>query len=192
MDVLFLHHGQQFIWDAEKAAANLAKHGIRFEVACDVFLDPLVRSADASIDEESREAAIGTTEDWKLLFVVHLIAKTIGFESFQRAQQQQRKGNSMKKVTERIKQRLSKDRQMTTISLRVPQDVIDDLKEIAPTLGFSGYQPLMKAYIGQGLRKDLERMNGSQIQALTESLRKQGIADEKISAAIAEAGLKTA
>jgi hypothetical protein len=98
----------------------------------------------------------------------------------------------MKKVTERIRQRLSKDRQMTTISLRVPQDVIDDLKEIAPTLGFSGYQPLMKAYIGQGLRKDLERMNGSQIQALTESLRKQGIADEKISAAIAEAGLKTA
>jgi hypothetical protein len=98
----------------------------------------------------------------------------------------------MKKVTERIKQRLSKDRQMTTISLRVPQDVIDDLKEIAPALGFSGYQPLMKAYIGQGLRKDLERMNGSQIQALTESLRKQGIADEKISAAIAEAGLKTA
>ena len=81
---------------------------------------------------------------------------------------------------------------MTTISLRVPQDVIDDLKEIAPALGFSGYQPLMKAYIGQGLRKDLERMNGSQVQALTESLRKQGIADEKISAAIAEAGLKTA
>jgi hypothetical protein len=98
----------------------------------------------------------------------------------------------MKKVTERIKQRLSKDRQMTTISLRVPQDVIDDLKEIAPALGFSGYQPLMKAYIGQGLRKDLERMNGSQIQALTESLRKQGVADEKISAAIAEAGLRTA
>ena len=98
----------------------------------------------------------------------------------------------MKKVTERIKQRLAKDRQMTTISLRIPQDVIDDLKEIAPALGFSGYQPLMKAYIGQGLRKDLERMNGSQIQALTESLRKQGIADEKISAAIAEAGLKTA
>jgi uncharacterized protein len=63
VDVLFLHHGQQFIWDAEKAATNLAKHGIRFEAACDVFLDPLVRSADASIDEESREAAIGMTED---------------------------------------------------------------------------------------------------------------------------------
>jgi hypothetical protein len=98
----------------------------------------------------------------------------------------------MKTVTEKIKRRLSKDRQMTTISLRVPQDVIDDLKEIAPTLGFSGYQPLMKAYIGQGLRKDLERLNGSQVQALTESLRKQGVADELISTAIAEAGLKSA
>lgn len=73
MDLLFLHHGQQFVWDAEKAATNLAKHGTRFETACDVFLDPLVRSADASIDEESREAAIGMTEDWKLLFVVHLV-----------------------------------------------------------------------------------------------------------------------
>ena len=73
MDVLFLHHGQQFIWDAEKATANLPKHGIRFEAACDVFLDPLVRNADASIDEELREAAIGMTEDWTLLFVVHLV-----------------------------------------------------------------------------------------------------------------------
>lgn len=98
----------------------------------------------------------------------------------------------MKTVTERIRQRLSKDRVMTTISLRVPQDVIDDLKQIAPTLGFSGYQPLMKAYIGQGLQKDMERLDGSQVQALTESLRKQGVADELISAAIAEAGLKSA
>ena len=81
---------------------------------------------------------------------------------------------------------------MTTISIRMPEDVIDDLKEIAPALGFSGYQPLIRSYIGQGLRKDLERLERSQIQAITESLRKQGVADELISAAIADAGLKTA
>jgi hypothetical protein len=98
----------------------------------------------------------------------------------------------MKTTTERIKQRLSRDREMTTISLRMPQDVIDDLKEIAPTLGFSGYQPLMKTYIGRGLRADLERLDGSQMQALTESLRQQGVADEAISTAMAAAGLKTA
>ena len=81
---------------------------------------------------------------------------------------------------------------MTAISIRMPEDVIDDMKEIAPALGFSGYQPLIRSYISQGLRKDLERLHGSQVQALTESLRKHGVADETISTAIAEAGLKTA
>ena len=29
-----------FEWDEEKAAANVAKHGIRFDYAARVFLDP--------------------------------------------------------------------------------------------------------------------------------------------------------
>jgi predicted DNA binding CopG/RHH family protein len=98
----------------------------------------------------------------------------------------------MKTASERIRQRLKKDRQMTVISIRIPEDVIDELKEIAPSLGFSGYQPLIRAYIGQGLRKDQARMESSQLSALTESLRKHGINDQVISAAIAEAQLKTA
>ena len=98
----------------------------------------------------------------------------------------------MKTVSERVKQRIRKDRQMTTISIRMPEDVIEELKEIAPSLGFSGYQPLIRAYIGQGLRKDQVQLENSQVQMLTESLRKQGIADKVISAAIAEARLKTA
>jgi hypothetical protein len=81
---------------------------------------------------------------------------------------------------------------MITISLRVPEDVIEDLKEIAPTLGFSGYQPLMKAYIGQGLRKDLERLDNSQAQALTESLRNHGIDDRVIAEVLAETNLRSA
>jgi hypothetical protein len=93
-------------------------------------------------------------------------------------------------MRERVKTRLQRDRPMTTISLRMPEDVIDDLKEIAPALGFTGYQPLMRSYIGQGLRKDLSRLDGSQVEALTSSLRKHGLSDAKISAAIAEAGLK--
>jgi len=98
----------------------------------------------------------------------------------------------MKTASERIQQRLKKDRQMTVISMRIPQDVIEDLKEIAPSHGFSGYQPLIRAYIGQGLRKDQAQMENSQVHALTESLRKHGIADQVISAAIAEAQLKIA
>jgi hypothetical protein len=95
----------------------------------------------------------------------------------------------MKTLSERLKKRLKKDRRMITISIRMPEDVIDELKEIAPTLGFSGYQPLIRAYIGQGLRRDLATMENSQMHALTESLRKHGIEDEVISAAIAEAKL---
>ena len=98
----------------------------------------------------------------------------------------------MRTAAERMRERLGKERVMTSISLRVPENVIEDLKEIAPSLGFSGYQGLIKAYISKGLRKDLEKLEGSQVQAITESLRKQGVADELISAAIADAGLKTA
>jgi hypothetical protein len=95
----------------------------------------------------------------------------------------------MKTATERLRKRLTKDRQMTSISIRMPEDVIDDLKEVAPALGFSGYQPLIRAYIGQGLRRDQARLEQSQLLALTDSLRKHGVADQVISAAITEAKL---
>jgi len=95
----------------------------------------------------------------------------------------------MKTVSERIQRRLRRDRPMTIISLRMPEDVIEELKEIAPALGFSGYQPLIRAYIGQGLWKDQARLENTQVQALTESLRKHGITDQVIFAAIAEAQL---
>ncbi len=98
----------------------------------------------------------------------------------------------MKTARERMREQMSRERVMTAISLRIPEHVIEDMKEIAPMLGFSGYQGLIKAYISQGLRKDLEKLEGSQVAALAESLRKQGVPDEKISAAIADAGLKMA
>ncbi|MGD9971862.1 MAG: hypothetical protein AB7S77_02250 [Desulfatirhabdiaceae bacterium] len=76
---------------------------------------------------------------------------------------------------------------MTMVSIRIPDDVIDDLKRIAPMLGFSGYQSLIKAYIGQGLRADIERLEGNiEISALLESLRKKGVNEEIISSAMAE------
>jgi hypothetical protein len=88
----------------------------------------------------------------------------------------------------KLSKRLQKDRPMTMVSIRIPEDVIEDLKRVAPLLGFSGYQALIKAYIGQGLRADLERIEGSvEISTLIESLRRQGIKDEIISSAIAEA-----
>jgi hypothetical protein len=97
----------------------------------------------------------------------------------------------MKTAKERMWERMRTPRVMTSISLRIPESVIESLKEIAPTLGFSGYQGLIKAYISQGLRKDLERLEGSQVQALTESLREKGISAETIAEAILEAGMQT-
>lgn len=73
MDVTFELQGQIFEWDPEKAAANLRKHHVSFEKACEVFFDPFVRVVDASDQGEPREAAIGLTEDWAPLFVVHVI-----------------------------------------------------------------------------------------------------------------------
>lgn len=72
MDFVFLYLGQRFVWDDVKAAANLAKHGVSFEEACEVFFDPFVRVEDASVPEELRDAAIGMTEDWTLAVVVYL------------------------------------------------------------------------------------------------------------------------
>ncbi len=88
----------------------------------------------------------------------------------------------------KLSQRLQKDRPMTMVSIRIPEDVVDDLKRVAPMLGFSGYQALIKAYIGQGLRADLERLEGGiEISALIDSLRKKGVEEAIISSALAEA-----
>jgi uncharacterized DUF497 family protein len=73
MDINLLYQGQRFVWDAEKASSNIGKHGVSFEVACQVFFDPFIRIEDASAGGEQRDAAIGLTEDWSLLFVVHML-----------------------------------------------------------------------------------------------------------------------
>jgi hypothetical protein len=73
----------------------------------------------------------------------------------------------------------------------MPADVLRDLKRLAPLLGFSGYQPLIRAYIGQGLRRDLETVKKQpDLEHLVRSLRRHGVTDEVITSAIAD--LKTA
>ena len=70
---------------------------------------------------------------------------------------------------ETLRKRLDKDRPMTSVTIRMPEDVIEDLKRIAPKLGFSGYQPLIRAYVGQGLREDLERFENDAVTELINS-----------------------
>jgi hypothetical protein len=63
------------------------------------------------------------------------------------------------------------------------------MKRIAPLLGFSGYQPLIRAYIGQGLRVDIDRIEGClDIAKFVEGLKGRGINENIIAEAIAEFG----
>lgn len=87
---------------------------------------------------------------------------------------------------EHLKKRMDRDRPMISVTLRMPEDVVDDLKHIAPLLGFSGYQPLMRAYIGQGLRKDLERLDNDTVEALVTNLKRRGVSKKILEAALSE------
>jgi uncharacterized protein len=61
----------EFEWDEEKAAANLAKHGVSFEEAKTVFDDPLYvdfYDPDHSFDEH-RYIIIGESQQRRLLIV---------------------------------------------------------------------------------------------------------------------------
>lgn len=85
---------------------------------------------------------------------------------------------------QKIKQRLRKDRPMVTVTMRMPKDVIADLKRIAPLKGHSGYQALIRAYVGQGLRVDLERFDDDAVKALVKKLKERGVPAELIADAL--------
>jgi hypothetical protein len=87
---------------------------------------------------------------------------------------------------ETLKQRLDKNRPMITVTLRMPENVVEELKQLAPILGFSGYQPLIRAYIGQGMRADLEKLENNTVNALIASLKRHGVSDDIIHEALNE------
>lgn len=93
---------------------------------------------------------------------------------------------------ETIKRRLSPGRPMTSVTLRMPQDVVDDLKRIAPLRGFTGYQALMRAYVGAGLREDLERYDNDAVAKLLENLKRQGVSNEILERAVNQCGMTPA
>ncbi len=61
----------QFEWDAEKAVANLRKHGVSFDEAVTAFGDPLsvlLPDPDHSVGEE-RYLVLGLSSEGRLLVV---------------------------------------------------------------------------------------------------------------------------
>jgi uncharacterized DUF497 family protein len=61
----------EFEWDEDKAAANLAKHGLSFEEALTVFDDPLAAIFDDENHStgELREIIVGHSSQDRLLLV---------------------------------------------------------------------------------------------------------------------------
>ena len=57
---------------------------------------------------------------------------------------------------------LNSKRPNKSITMRIPEDVLEDLKRVASRKGVTGYQGLIKLYIGQALRKDLAEMREEQ------------------------------
>lgn len=78
-------------------------------------------------------------------------------------------------IPDKLKARLAKNRPMISITLRVPEDVVESLKTIAPHKGYSGYQALLKAYVGDGLRRDEAVYLYGPAARLAEALKKRGV-----------------
>lgn len=73
MNVSYILHEVGFEWDGRKAAVNLRKLKVSFKTACEVFFDPFLHVVDAGVIEgEPREAVIGITASWRLLYVIYV------------------------------------------------------------------------------------------------------------------------
>jgi len=77
---VYTNEDMQFDWDDEKNRANLAKHGVSFELASYVFDDPLHHSVPDPCEHEERWRSIGVVKNLKTILVVHTITEIEGEE----------------------------------------------------------------------------------------------------------------
>jgi len=89
-------------------------------------------------------------------------------------------------INERLRKRLKKSRPSTTITMRIPTDVVESLKAVAPMRGFTAYQTLLKSYISEGLRRDEAQFDLQTARRLAEALKRRGVADRVLEEALAE------
>lgn len=67
----------EFIWDKQKAASNLQKHHVSFELAMRVFADPFALTVQDRIENgEYRWQTIGIVEGCLILLVAHTILES--------------------------------------------------------------------------------------------------------------------
>lgn len=74
-DVTFIVQEILFEWDSQKALANVRKHKVYLEDACEAFFDPFLFIVDDEeyVGDELREKVIGMTPDWNLLYIVYVM-----------------------------------------------------------------------------------------------------------------------
>jgi len=77
-------------------------------------------------------------------------------------------------------------RPMINVTMRLPEDVVDDLKQVAPLVGFRGYQALIRAYIGQGLARHVTEINQRGYATVAAALRRRGWSEEDVAALLHE------
>lgn len=90
-------------------------------------------------------------------------------------------------LNDRTQARLKKDREMTSITLRIPVDVVQAMKAIAPQRGFAGYQTLLKSHLSEGLRRDEAQFLSVAQSRLVDALERHGVPRDVIEQARREA-----
>ena len=94
------------------------------------------------------------------------------------------------KKSERNKQSMQTDTPMTLVSLRLPNNIIEDLNEVTPPLGIGGYQAAIDAYNSNGRRKHLsereaQRGEDSALEEFSQCLTVRGVPGQPIQCALA-------
>jgi hypothetical protein len=80
-------------------------------------------------------------------------------------------------INDRLKKRLKKDRPSTTITMRIPADVVESLKAVAPMRGFTAYQTLLKSYI---------QFDQYTARRLADALKRRGVTEKVLQEAMKE------
>ena len=74
----------------------------------------------------------------------------------------------------------------TSQTMRIPTDVVESLKMVAPMKGFTAYQTLLKSYISEGLRRDEAQFDQHTARKLAEALKRRGVEERVLKEALAE------
>jgi uncharacterized DUF497 family protein len=83
----------RFEWDPQKAAANVAKHGVSFEEASTVFGDPLAVTIPDPLHsvDEPRFVTVGQSSKGLLVVLVHTDREVVRIISARRAKPRERR-----------------------------------------------------------------------------------------------------